>query len=66
MANSLFYKTVTPLLLSVLKNLMAAKEFDELRLIGGTGLSLYRAESKEAPLATLNGKALHKCKAFFV
>ncbi len=42
MSNSLFYKTVSPLLLGVLKSLMASKEFDKFRLVGGTGLSLYR------------------------
>lgn len=42
MSNSLFYKTVSPLLLGVLKSLMASREFDKFRLVGGTGLSLYR------------------------
>lgn len=42
MINNLHYKTVTPLLLSVLKTLMAAKEFAPFRLVGGTALSLYR------------------------
>lgn len=42
MSNNLFYKTVSPLLLGVLKTLMASKEFDKFRLVGGTGLSLYR------------------------
>ena len=42
MANSLYYKTVNPLLLRVLKTLMAAKEFEAFRLVGGTALSLYR------------------------
>lgn len=50
MANSLFYKTVTPLLLSVLKTLMAAKEFDEFRLVGGTGLSLYRGHRESVDI----------------
>jgi len=50
MANSLFYKTVTPLLLSVLKNLMAAKDFDEFRLVGGTGLSLYRGHRESVDI----------------
>lgn len=42
MSNSLFYKTVSPLLLGVLRSLMASREFDKFRLVGGTGLSLYR------------------------
>jgi len=42
MSNKLFYKTVSPLLLRVLKTLMANKEFHKFRLVGGTGLSLYR------------------------
>lgn len=50
MTNSLFYKTVTPLLLSVLKTLMAAKEFDEFRLVGGTGLSLFRGHRESVDI----------------
>ena len=46
MTSKLHYNTVTPLLLSVLKTLMAAKEFDPFRLIGGTALSLYRGHRK--------------------
>lgn len=42
MISNLYYNTVSPLLLSVLKTLMSAKEFDEFRLVGGTALSLYR------------------------
>ena len=42
--------TVTPLLLSVLKTLMAAKEFDPFRLIGGTALSLYRGHRKSVDI----------------
>ena len=50
MANSLFYKTITPLLLSVLKTLMGAKEFDKFRLVGGTGLSLYRGHRESVDI----------------
>jgi len=50
MTNSLFYKTISPLLLSVLKTLMAAKEFDEFRLVGGTGLSLYRGHRESVDI----------------
>jgi Nucleotidyl transferase AbiEii toxin, Type IV TA system len=50
MTNSLFYKTVSPLLLSVLKNMMAAKEFYEFRLVGGTGLSLYRGHRESVDI----------------
>jgi len=42
MANKLYYNALTPLLLNVLKSLMAAKEFEVFRLVGGTALSLYR------------------------
>jgi Nucleotidyl transferase AbiEii toxin, Type IV TA system len=42
MGNKLYYNTLKPLLLSVLKSLMAAKELDVFRLVGGTALSLYR------------------------
>src|SRR5664280_1352117 len=50
MTNNLHYNTVTPLLLSVLKTLMAAKEFDPFRLIGGTALSLYRGHRKSVDI----------------
>jgi predicted nucleotidyltransferase component of viral defense system len=42
MAHSLHYKTVTPLLHTILMHLMQAKEFEAFRLVGGTALSLYR------------------------
>ena len=50
MTNSLFYKTVSPLLLSVLKTLMAAKQFYEFRLVGGTWLSLYRGHRESVDI----------------
>ncbi len=40
MTQKLFYNTVSPLLLSILKRLMSAKEFNDFRLVGGTSLSL--------------------------
>jgi hypothetical protein len=42
MENKLHYNTTNPQLLGVLKTLMAAKEFDAFRLVGGTALSLLR------------------------
>lgn len=42
MQTKLYYNTVTPLLLSVMRLCMAAKEFDLFRLVGGTALSLQR------------------------
>lgn len=42
MAGNLFNNTVTPLLMGILKTLMAAKEFAPFRLVGGTALSLFR------------------------
>lgn len=42
MPNSLYYNTVSPLLLSVLKTLMEANEFKDFRLVGGTALSLHK------------------------
>lgn len=42
MIDKLYYNTVTPYLLKVLKQLMAAKEFEKFRLVGGTSLSLQR------------------------
>jgi len=40
MQNKLHYNTITPLLLSILRSCMLAKEFDSFRLVGGTALSL--------------------------
>jgi hypothetical protein len=40
--DNLYYNTVSPLLLDVLKTLMAAKEFSAFRLVGGTALSLHK------------------------
>ena len=38
---SLYFNTVTPLLKSILEDLMHAEEFSSFRLVGGTALSLY-------------------------
>lgn len=38
----LYYSTISPLLLLVLKDLMSRKEFSMFRLVGGTALSLQR------------------------
>jgi hypothetical protein len=37
----LHFNTVTPLLKSILEDLMQAEEFASFRLVGGTALSLY-------------------------
>jgi predicted nucleotidyltransferase component of viral defense system len=50
MSNKLYYNTLKPLLFYVLRSLMAAKEFDNFRLIGGTALSLYRGHRESADL----------------
>jgi hypothetical protein len=50
MTNNLYYNTVTPLLLEVLKTLMAAKEFADFRLVGGTALSLYRGHRESVDI----------------
>jgi hypothetical protein len=42
MGSKLYYKTLNPLLLNCLKAIMAAREFEVFRLVGGTALSLYR------------------------
>ena len=42
MEHKLHYNTTGPHLLGVLKTLMAAREFDAFRLVGGTALSLLR------------------------
>ena len=44
--NKIYYNTVAPLLLEVLKSLMASHEFDEFRLAGGTSLSLQLGHRK--------------------
>lgn len=38
--SKLYYDAVTPLLLSILKQLMEKPEFSAFRLVGGTALSL--------------------------
>lgn len=44
------YKAINPFLLSVLKRIMAAKEFDDFRLVGGTALSLHRGHRESIDL----------------
>lgn len=50
MGEKLYYITLKPLLLNVLNALMAAREFDEFRLVGGTALSLYRGHRESADI----------------
>ncbi len=50
MRKKLFYNTITPLLLSVLKKLMVAKEFEAFRLVGDTALSLHRGHRKSVDI----------------
>lgn len=50
MESKLYYNTIAPLLLNVLKTLMAAKEFDAYRLVGGTALSLYRGHRQSVDI----------------
>jgi predicted nucleotidyltransferase component of viral defense system len=50
MESKLYYNTVSPLLLCILKTLMAAKEFDAFRLVGGTALSLFRGHRESADI----------------
>lgn len=62
----IYYNTVSPLLLSVLKQLMSAKEFNEFRLVGGTALSLQRGHRlsmdidlfTDAPYGAVDFKAI--------
>ncbi len=66
MINSLYYNTVTPLLLSILKDLMRAKQFNSFRLVGGTSLSLQRGHRlsvdidlfTDAPYDSIDFKAI--------
>ncbi len=68
MTDNLHYNTVTPYLLKVLKQLMAAKEFEKFRLVGGTSLSLQRGHRfsldidlfSDAEYGSLNFKAIDK------
>lgn len=68
MLNKLHYNTVTPLLLSILKSCMSAKEFDSFRLVGGTSLSLQRGHRisadidlfTDAPYKSIDFKAIDK------
>jgi hypothetical protein len=50
MKNKLNYNTVTPLLQNVLETLMAAKEFEAFRLVGGTALSLFRGHRESVDI----------------
>lgn len=50
MANNLYYNSINPLLLSVLKTLMANDELKDFRLVGGTALSLYRGHRKSTDI----------------
>lgn len=50
MGNKLYYNTLKPLLIKVLKAIMAAKEFDVFRLVGGTALSLYRGHRESVDI----------------
>jgi hypothetical protein len=50
MSKKLHYNTVTPLLLSVLKQLMDVKEFLAFRLVGGTDLSLLRGHRQSVDI----------------
>ncbi len=44
------YNTISPLLLSILKTVMLAKEFKEFRLVGGTALSLFKGHRKSVDI----------------
>lgn len=50
MAIKHYYNTVKPLLFNVLKTLMAAKEFDPFRLVGGTALSIYKGHRESVDI----------------
>ena len=50
MAIKHYYTTVKPLLLSVLRTLMAAKQFDSFRLVGGTALSIHRGHRESVDI----------------
>jgi len=50
MRNKLYYNTLNPLLLNCLKAIMASREFDVFRLVGGTALSLYRGHRESVDI----------------
>ena len=50
MAKSLYYNTVSPLLLSTLQDLMKTSFFDDFRLVGGTSLSLQLGHRQSADI----------------
>jgi len=50
MASNLHYYTAGSMLLEILKILMAAKEFKDFRLVGGTALSLYRGHRESVDI----------------
>jgi hypothetical protein len=50
MENKLHYNSINSFLLSGIKTLMAAKEFDVFRLVGGTALNLYRGHRESVDI----------------
>ena len=50
MGIKLYYNTLQPLLLNCLRSIMAAREFDVFRLVGGTALSLYRGHRESVDI----------------
>lgn len=68
MTQSLYYKTVTPLLLKILKELMALPELNDFRLVGGTSLSLQIGHRlsvdidlfTDVPYQSVDFKAIHE------
>src|ERR1035437_2451116 len=50
MRNKLHFNTTSKQLLTILKTLMAAKEFNAFRLVGGTALSLYRGHRESVDI----------------
>ena len=50
MVNKLHYNATGQLLLDILKTLMAAEEFNDFRLVGGTALSLFRGHRESVDI----------------
>ena len=50
MGIELYYKTTSKQLVSILKTLMAAKEFNAFRLVGGTSISLFRGHRESVDI----------------
>ena len=76
MGSELHYNATSQQLLNILKTLMAAKEFNTFRLVGGTALSLLRGHREsvdidmfsDAPYDSIDFEAIYEflCNTFLM